>query len=125
MPQERRNNRIAVYFTKSELSLLESEKGRLNEDSASKVIVRICKNYFDNLENQSNSKPQPMNKEEKAMLESHERAMVEMKRDIVEFRNGMGGMDAELGSVKSQCNRIESELDEIKRLILSERNKEK
>jgi len=53
MPSEKRNNRVAVYFTKSELSLLESEKERLNEDSTSKVIVKICKDYFKKLEAES------------------------------------------------------------------------
>jgi hypothetical protein len=48
MPPEKRNNRIAVYFTKSELSELESEKNRLNEDSTSKVVVKIVKEYLKN-----------------------------------------------------------------------------
>ncbi|WOF16798.1 hypothetical protein F1737_08905 [Methanoplanus sp. FWC-SCC4] len=82
MPPEKRNNRIAVYFTKSELSLLESEKNRLNEDSASKVIVKICKDYFNNLQSDHEEKIESMTDDERKMLQKHEEDLKEIKKDL-------------------------------------------
>jgi len=98
--------RASVYLSDSlnEKVELECERTKLSKN---RLILKIIEDYFDNLESESNVTPQPMTEDEKEMLIGHERGMVEMKNDI--------------GNLKNQCDNIESEISELKRLILSGR----
>jgi len=84
-----------IRFCDTTFSKLD-ELSKINHTSVNATVNRIVDDYFQRLENESNLTPQPMTEEEAQRL-------AECERGIVEIRN---------------------EISELKKLIISEKNKE-